>query len=158
MDSKLVVFYSRTGNTKKIASELAEALKADIEEVEDTTGRSGPIGWLKSGRDAGQKSLTKLKPLSKNPADYDLVIVGSPVWNDTVSTPIRTYLTENKDNIKQAALYVTGYTIDNSALAHMTEILNVTPVATLRLLGKEEVKADAYREKLDEFISKIKNN
>ena len=67
MDSKLVVFYSRTGNTRTIAREIAEALEADIEEVEDTTGRSGLIGWLKSGRDAVQKSLTKLKPLSKNP-------------------------------------------------------------------------------------------
>jgi len=158
MDSKLVVFYSRTGNTRKIAREIAEALEADIEEVEDTTDRSGPIGWLKSGRDAGQKSLTKLNPLSKNPVEYALVIVGSPVWNDTVSTPIRTYLTEHGDSIKQAALYVTGYTIDNSAIAHMIELLNVTPVATLRLLGKEDVKEDMYKEKLDEFISNIKNN
>ena len=84
--------------------------------------------------------------------------MGSPVWNDTVSTPIRTYLTEHGDSIKQAALYVTGYTIDNSALAHMIELLNVTPVATLRLLGKEDVKEDMYKEKLDEFISNIKNN
>ena len=153
----LVVFYSRTGNTRKIAIELTKTLKADIEEVEDTIGRSGPIGWLKAGRDAGRKSLTKLKPLNMNPADYDLIIVGSPVWNDTVSTPIRTYLTEHRDSIKQAALYVTGYTVDNSALAHMTEILNVPPVATLRLLGREEVKADEYKDKLDKFISNIRN-
>jgi hypothetical protein len=157
MESRLVVFYSRTGNTRKLANILAERLNADIEEVEDTTGRSGPIGWLKAGRDAGRKSLTKLKPLSKNPADYDIVVVCSPIWNDTISTPIRTYLIERRNQIKQAALLVNGFTDDNSAITHMTEILRESPVATLRLLAKQEVESDNYMEKLEGFMKRIES-
>ncbi len=31
----LIVFYSRTGNTKKIAQEMAELIQGDIEEIID---------------------------------------------------------------------------------------------------------------------------
>ena len=75
MNSPLVVYYSRTGNTRKLAKIIAEKLKADIEEIEDSTSRSGPLGWLRAGRDAGLKSLTKLKPLKKDPSNYDMVII-----------------------------------------------------------------------------------
>lgn len=155
MTSVLIVFYSRTGNTKKIAMEIASILNCDIEEIEDTTSRSGPLGWLRAGRDAGQRSLTKLNPIIRDPADYDLIIVGSPVWNGTISTPIRTYLTVQKDKIKSAAFWVSGYKTDNNAIVEMTQILNGKPVAILRLLGREEVQAEKYHEKLNEFISKI---
>jgi len=157
MKSILVVYYSRSGATRIKAEEIASSLKADKEEIEDTVGRSGLLGWLRAGKDAGDKSLTKLKPIKKNPADYDLIIVGSPVWNGTVSTPIRTYLTEQKDKIKATAFWVSGYKTDNNAITEMTEIINGEPVATLRLLGKEEVQAGLYKEKLDTFLSKIRS-
>ena len=156
MKSVLVVYYSRSGGTRIIAEEIASVLKGDIEEIEDTTGRKGPLGWLRAGKDAGDKSLTKLKQIKKDPAEYDLVIVGSPVWNGTVSTPIRTYLTEQKDNIKATAFWVSGYKTDNNAITEMTEIIKGEPIATLRLLGKEEIQAGQYKEKLDAFLSKIK--
>ncbi len=155
MTSILVVFFSRTGATRIIANEIASTLKGDIEEIEDTTGRSGPLGWLKAGADAGRRSLTKLKPIKNDPSDYNIVIVGSPVWNGTVSTPIRTYLTEQKDKIKASAFWVSGYKTDNNAIVEMTEIINGDPISILRLLGKEEVQAGKYKEKLDEFLSKI---
>ena len=63
----LVVYYSRTGHTKKVGDELVKALPCDVEEIVDTANRSGPVGWLKSGRQAGAE-LTKLKPVKKDPA------------------------------------------------------------------------------------------
>ena len=42
--------------------------------------RAGIIGYLFAGRDAVRKKLTKLKPLKFNPTDYDLVIIGTPIW------------------------------------------------------------------------------
>jgi flavodoxin len=40
----LVVFYSRTGTTMKVAEAIREALGCEIDGVEDTKGRSGVIG------------------------------------------------------------------------------------------------------------------
>lgn len=49
-----VIFYSRTGNTRKIAEELSNSLKCDTEEIVDTQKRSGVFGYIRSGRDASQ--------------------------------------------------------------------------------------------------------
>ena len=59
----LVVYYSRTGNTKHVAEMIAGALKADLEELVDKRGREGFLGYLRSGRDAIRDKTTELKSL-----------------------------------------------------------------------------------------------
>ncbi|MFH1248895.1 MAG: NAD(P)H-dependent oxidoreductase [archaeon] len=83
----LVVYYSRTGTTKKVASEIASILKCGIEEIIDLKNRSGPIGWINAGRDGMKKILSDISRIKKNPADYDLVIIGTPIWGGNVSPP-----------------------------------------------------------------------
>ena len=46
----IVVYYSRTGNTRKVAEELADTLKCDIEQIIDTQKRSDVLGFLRSGK------------------------------------------------------------------------------------------------------------
>ena len=57
----LVVYYSRTGNTKAIAEALVEALNADIDEIIDLKKRMGFLNWLRSGHDALRKKFTQIK-------------------------------------------------------------------------------------------------
>lgn len=61
----LVAFYSRTGNTKKLAEEISKILEADIEEIRDKKDRSGAIGWLFAGKDATSKETTELEKTEK---------------------------------------------------------------------------------------------
>ena len=89
----LVVYYSRTGTTQKIAKEISGRLGADMEEVVDKKNRKGIIGWIRAGRDAGAKRLTEIEEPQRDPGLYGLVIIGTPIWNGTISTPIRTYIT-----------------------------------------------------------------
>jgi flavodoxin len=104
----LVVFYSRGGNTRAVAEEFRKKFKADLEEIVDTRNRKGILGYILAGRDASQNKLTVIKPTKYNPSDYDLVIIGSPIWASRVSTPVRTYIEENKARFKKAALFCTG--------------------------------------------------
>ena len=144
----LVVFYSRTGTTKKVAEAIAQKTGADLEEIKDTANRSGAMGYVRSGRDAMRKKLTKLEPLLKNPADYDLVVIGTPIWGWNVSAPVRTYLTEQKEKFlpeadKKVAFFCTmGGSGDKNAFSEMEKIIGKEPVATLALTTKEVVKND----------------
>lgn len=51
----LVVFYSRTGNTRRVAEMIAGEMKADLQELVDKKSRKGPIALLRAGRDAIKK-------------------------------------------------------------------------------------------------------
>ena len=151
----LVAYYSRTGTTKKIAEILAEKLGADVEEIRDTVNRQGIKGYLMSGRDAMKKNLTKLEALKFNPKEYDLVIIGTPIWGWNMSVPIRTYLTENKDQFSKVAFFCTmGGSGDVKAFAEMEQITGRKPLVTLSLKTVEVVKNN-FSEKLEDFVAKL---
>ena len=54
----LVVYYSRTGNTRKIAGHIAEELGARLEQVVDINARPGIWGFFRAGMPAARGSLT----------------------------------------------------------------------------------------------------
>ena len=80
MSRSLVVFYSWTGNTGKVARALAETLSAELEEIREVKPRGGLFAFLRSGMEASRKRPAPIVRCSRNLADYDLVILGSPVW------------------------------------------------------------------------------
>lgn len=151
----LVVYYSRTGNTGKIARELADALQSDIEEIKDTKKRSGILGWLRSVRDAMNGSLTVLEDPVNDPAGYDLIIIGTPIWASHVSSPVRTYIHQKQAKFNQVAFFSTaGGDNFTGPFNDMRELSGKSPVATLGVRGKE-IKDGTYKSKVQEFIKAL---
>ena len=152
----LVVFYSRTGTTKKVGEALAAKLGADIEEIKDTVNRSGAKGYLLSGRDAMRRKLTTLEPQNKNATEYDLVVIGTPVWAWNMSAPIRTYITELKDDFKNVAFFCTmGGSGDEGTFSEMAEVIGKKPLSTLALKTVQVVKNE-FSQELEKFLDSIK--
>jgi flavodoxin len=103
----LVVYYSRTGNARYVAQTIASQLGAEIEEIVDLKKRSGVLGWLGGGRDARQGKETEISPSIKSPANYDLIVVGSPIWASKPTPAIVTYLKKNDLSGKKVAVFFT---------------------------------------------------
>jgi flavodoxin len=150
----LVAFYSRTGTTKKAAVEIARLLKADVDEIIDKKNRKGAVGYMLAGRDATLKKLTAIET-KKDASKYDLVVIGTPVWAFTVSSPVRTYLTQNKGRLKRVAFFCTE---DGSgsqrAFKAMSEICGNIPKAHLALRTKDVWKGNV-EEKIKEFVENL---
>jgi flavodoxin len=154
----LIAFYSRTGFTRKVCQELAQKLNADLEEIIDTKSRKGPIGWLYAGRDASRKMSTLIAQPQKDPAQYDLVVLGTPIWAWTLTPALRAYLTQNKGKIKKAAFLCTmGGSGDTGAFAGMEELLGQKPAATMALKTKQ-VAAGQHAAEMDKFAAELKAN
>ena len=107
----LVVYYSRTGNAKFVAETIAAELGSDVEEIVDMKSREGKIGWISAGRDATGSKETKIAPTKKVPSDYDLLIIGTPVWAWSPTPAIRTYIKNNDLSGRKVALF---FTLDNN--------------------------------------------
>jgi flavodoxin len=151
----LVVYYSRTNTTKKVALTLAEKLDSSIEEVVDKKNRDGVSGWVISGKDAMQKKLADIEECKKRVEDYDLVIIGTPVWVGTMTPAIRTYIADNKDKFKECALFVTqGGNSDYEIFNDIQKLTGKNIIAKMKLTTKE-VKSDDYDSKINDFLSKI---
>jgi len=147
----LVAFYSRTGTTRTVAQALASRLGADVEEIVDTKNRQGIFGWLGAGRDASKKSKTVIAPIQKNPADYDLVILGTPIWAWSMTPAVRTYIIQQRHNFKKVAFFCTmGASGDIKTFAAMAELCGQKPLATMALRAGE-VKMNQYYSAINRF-------
>jgi flavodoxin len=152
MQKALVVYFSRTGYTRKIAEEIAARSGADIESVEDVRGRSGIVGYFRSAREAYKKRLIDIKPAAKNPSEYDLVVLGTPVWARNLSSPMRAYLNAHRDELKRVGIFCTqGGSGAEKVFGDVAELCGRKPDASLAL-NDGEIKRGAYADKLDRFL------
>ena len=103
----LVVYNTRTGNTKFVAQTIAAQLGSDIEEVVDQKKRAGPLGWMSAGRDSTQEKEAEIAPTKLSPQNYDLIIIGTPIWAWRPTPAIRSYIKQNDLSGKKVALFFT---------------------------------------------------
>ena len=143
----LVVYCSRSGNTRFVAEKIAGKLKADIEEVVDKTNRKGIIGWLRAGRDATRGNETEIEQTKYSPSDYDLIILGSPVWNKRIAPAMRTYLNKNDLSKKKIAFFNTNDSDESqNTFSVMRELAkNQKPVAELVVSKVQKDKKEAEK-------------
>jgi flavodoxin len=155
----LVVYYSKTGNTERAAKEIASQLGSDVEKIVDKKNRKGILGFISGGRDAMKKQATEIEAIIKNPADYDLTVIGTPVWASDMTPAIRTYIDKNKGSLKEWAFFVTsGNTEPEKMVAETEGIIGKKSIAALGLNAEELKKEEAYNKKITAFTKAIKRN
>jgi flavodoxin len=155
MSKTLVAYYSRSGHTQRIAEMLAKRLGADVEAIQDGSQRSGPGGFLRSAVEALFGMEPELQPIQHPPKDYDLVLVGTPVWFGHVSSPVRRYLRDHRDEIRRAAFFCTqGGRSAQHAFTDMGQVLARQPEGTLSL-GDWDIEHDGCGPALDGFAQKL---
>src|SRR5258707_5538551 len=132
MKKALVVCYSRTGNTRAIATEIAKTIDGDLDLVISRENRDGLIGWLRCAFDATFERQTQIAHPARKVHDYELVIVGTPTWNAALSSPIRSYLARHASQIRAVAFFATcsGRAAER-AIDQMCTLCVREPLATL---------------------------
>ncbi len=105
----LCVYYSRTGKTRSAMTGIAQALNGELLEITDGVKRNGLLGAARSCLDAVRKSTRFLDKIEmKHPiAEYDLVILGTPVWAGRCSSIMREFLKKYGRDLKRVAYVIT---------------------------------------------------
>lgn len=98
MSKKLVAYFSASGVTAKLAANLAEAIGADLYEIEpEVPYTKADLNWMdKKSRSTVEMNDPTSRPAiagkCENMADYDTVYVGFPIWWYVAPTIINTFL------------------------------------------------------------------
>lgn len=98
MSRKLVAYFSASGTTAKVAESLAEAIGADIYEIEpEEPYTKADLNWMdKQARSTIEMNDPAFRPAISgkrdNMADYDTVFIGFPVWWYVAPTIINSFL------------------------------------------------------------------
>lgn len=105
----LVVYYSLEGHCQRIAQYLAKTYGFDIlalQPVKDLDPNSASKHWM--GR--FQVLFNQTVPLTNLPdtvGQYDLVLLGTPVWMGTYAPALQSFIAEVPLEGKQVALFTT---------------------------------------------------
>lgn len=104
----LIVYYSLTGNTQFIAETLRDSIEADVLELKPIKELKADSGtrFMWGGYQSTMKKKPKLMDFDINPLEYDLIILGTPVWAWTFSPPMRSFLSKFDFTGKRVALWM----------------------------------------------------
>ncbi|HLN45443.1 MAG TPA: flavodoxin [Candidatus Sulfotelmatobacter sp.] len=152
----LVVYYTRTGNSRFAAETIAAELGADVEEVVDLKNRQGALAYMSCGRDAMSAKETEIAETKRNPADYDLIIVVQPVWAWSPTPAIRTYLNKHDLSGKKVALFFGGESLKQAVEKTKALMPNSTFVGELAVEEPLKNKEEAEK-KIIEWSNTLKN-
>lgn len=109
----LVVYFSRSGNTRVIAGVIQRSLGTDLFEIEPATPY--PEDYFQTVAQASAERQRDIKPaLKHSPGDvapYQTVYLGFPVWGTTVPPVVRTFLSQHDFTGKTLIPFIThgGY-------------------------------------------------
>ncbi len=103
----LIIYYSLEGNTRFIAETIVDETKGEIIELKpkQELRSKGFMKYVWGGRQVVTKQTPELFPLETNPADYDLLFIGSPVWAFSYAPALHTFFKTNPVSGKRIALF-----------------------------------------------------
>jgi flavodoxin len=155
MPKALIIFYSKTGNTRRIAKAIAALSNWPTAEIRDLSSRRGAWGNLR----CVIESIFGIKPRIEFDApvlsSFDLIIIGTPVWAGHIASPIRSFLAMHQQSLPRVAFFCTcGSTQPGTVFDQLSEASGKTPISTMAI-SDNDLKAGAYQSKLSEFVNAL---
>ncbi|MDD2352283.1 MAG: flavodoxin domain-containing protein [Candidatus Caldatribacteriota bacterium] len=156
----LIVYYSRTGKTENIARQIGVKINAELQEIKDYKKRNGIIGFITSGNEAHLKKTIEIKDMEKEPDNYEIVIIGTPIWANNISTPIRSFLGKHHPMLKEkeVAFYCTSLGSDPKPVFKEMENMIIKKPITVMNITARDIKNQYHVEMVDNFVKEIKKH
>ena len=155
MNNNLVVYFSCSGETKKVAEELKSVLNCDIFEiVPETVYTDRDLDWNdKNSRSTVETDDESWRPRIRNRIDnidkYDTIYLGFPIWWYTAPKIINTFLDSYDFSNKKVILYCTsgGSSIDKTYNDLKDSYPNIDFIKGSRLYSNSDI---------DSFVNSVK--
>jgi len=106
----LVIYYSKSGNTRAVAEMICEMTNGELYEIEtvQTYPRTRPAAADIPKKEMETGKLPELKGTLPDISRYDAVIIGSPIWWYTMATPVMSFVRDIDFQGKKVAGFFTS--------------------------------------------------
>ncbi len=159
----LIVYYSLEGNTQYISDRLAEQLGADILKLVPKKAYSdkGFAKFFWGGKSAVMAEMPELEAYKNDLDIYDEIIIGFPVWAGTITPPIRTFVIDNLQKLKEKRLSTFACQSGNGAkkaFSKLKELLQIEDFFSSAIFIDPKSKpSEANDKEFEEFCKKLKS-
>ncbi|MBI9032825.1 NAD(P)H-dependent oxidoreductase [bacterium] len=154
MKKTVFIYFSYSGDNDKLAELFKQQLGCDILKLEPMTEYThNSIKILfQGGSESIRKKSPELKSYHFNSADYEAIIIGTPVWAWTFSPPLRTFMLENEIKNKQIYLTCTHRGSPGNTIQNLREFFSDNEI----ILTKEIHAPIGEKENIELFFEEVK--
>ncbi len=148
----LVVYFSRNGQSSRLAREIAKRCHADLDVIRELHEHDGWRARWRSGWHALVRAAPPIRHPTRNPARYDLVIIGAPVWKLGLAPPVRSYVQQFGAQFKQVAFFCAeGGSSDERVFTALGRACGKWPIATFAV-DRKHLPPAAHIEGMSDFL------
>lgn len=158
MDDKiLVVYFSATGTTKPFAEYAAEILNADIYEiVPEEPYTEADLAYYTNCRADQEQNDPSVRPAIsgsvENMEDYDIIVLGYPIWHGQAPRIISTFLESYDFSGKTVIPFCTSH---SSGIGSSADNLHsLCPDSTVWAEGRR-FEAETSRSTIEEWLDRM---
>ena len=155
-----IVYYSMHGNVRYVSEKVAKELGADLIELIPVKAYpdKGAMQFIWGGSAVTFKKKPELEPYTFNVSDYDLVIIGTPVWASNFTPPLRTFFENNDLTGKKIAVIATSAGGDSAKCVEAVKAAAGADslAAVLSLVDPKEKPSDENEKQIAAFIDTCK--
>ena len=152
----LVAYFSATGNTKKVAQNLAKALHADIYEIKPAVPYTeADLNWRdKTSRSSVEMSNEASRPeMAENDIsvkEYDVIYLGFPIWWGTAPHIVETFLEKQDFSNKTIILFATS---GSSGMGNTDKDLKPSVSASTKIIKGKVLNGNPSVEELKNWVA-----
>ncbi len=156
MKKRVVVYFSASGVTKKVAEMIAEALSCDIHEIVPKVAYTkADLDWMdKSSRSSVEMKDKSIRPdLAEDNDDieaYDEIILGFPIWWYVAPTIINTFLEKYDLKGKKIVLFATS-----GGSGFGNTVKELAPSAPGAVIEEGKLLNRATKQEISEFVNTL---
>ncbi|MBR3132931.1 MAG: flavodoxin family protein [Clostridia bacterium] len=158
---KAIVYYSMSGNTDYVANRISEKLDADLIRISPKKEypNKGVMKFFWGGKSAIMGETPELEDYEFDSDKYDTIIFGSPVWASSFTPPIRTFIKDNMEKLKDKKIAVFICSMGGGSAKTIEKLKQFLQIdnfeAELELIDPKDKQSDEKDKKIEEFIEKF---
>lgn len=105
----VIVYFSYTGNTRKLANQIHECVGGDIIEIKPVSPYSADYNKIEDQvlKEQQENYMPEIQTKAYNMEFYNTILVGSPIWWFEIAPPVKTFLKKIESTGKKIALFTT---------------------------------------------------
>lgn len=155
----LVVYFSASGKTKKVAEKIAEELNSDIYEIKPEVAYSkADLNWMNPrSRSSVEMKDKKFRPKLDishiDITEYDIIYLGFPIWWYVAPTIVNTFLESYDFSNKKIVLFATS---GSSGFGNTIEELKVSVDSSTSIEEGKVFKGIISLETVKKWIYSVK--
>ncbi|MET3441088.1 flavodoxin [Variovorax paradoxus] len=157
MNKILVVVYSYTGTSRKVADLLCSQQGWPMAEIVETRPRAGASGSLRCLLDSVFRRHSPIRYNGPRTKKFDAVVLVSPIWGQRLAGPMRSFVGTRRNHMPDVAVIsVMGGRGAPNAVSEISRLIGRAPILDVAFAASE-VDNGSFATRLEAFGTAVRS-